>query len=561
MKHLLVVLSMLLFATLASAQSLPPGVTLQAIDGERMLDTTTMTHNYFARNGYTYVSNPYTGAQGWDDPNFFPITIFYGLYADVITQFLALSASVSIAVTSDTDPAIFPNNHIWAIPGGGNPPEIGVNQATAGFHIDESDVGPHIASTPNATQDGRLWSTIQTWNQIYFGDIGGVPMSTYIRPTEGNQGHFTTPNGTKKGIGIYGVDWYWFAWANSGVNGGFNPVSAQVLGNYDSKAPAVTVDQAARGSHYGNMIDVMRSQSNEQNTGGRNDTYTTSGAPAKIPLYVCIENVGPGGLMGSTARQITAAQINWAVWSTLIHGARIVDYFTVAFGHNGGFGNTILPGETISGYDQAKATNALIKQLAPVLNSPFAVNYVTASPHGYNFPTPEGNWLNGGIETMAKYYNNEFYIFADTRASQSVTNISATFTIKNTNATSVTVVNESRTIPITNGGTTFTDVFASASTVHIYQVSGGSGIRPEIVPVKSALVVQFSNPVRNLADIRLGQENGLVSLYDPSGKIVRQLVVKSGRLMVSPSDITLNNGVYFLGVEGTAAMQRIMLVK
>ena len=86
------------------------------------------------------------------------------------------------------------------------------------------------------------------------------------------------------------------------------------------------------------------------------------------------------------------------------------------------------------------------------------------------------SYLSGGIETMAKDYNGQFYIFADTRDSETQTNISATFTIADKNATSVTVVNENRTIPVMNG--VFTDTFATAATVHIYQVNDGTGPPP-----------------------------------------------------------------------------------
>ena len=77
----------------------------------------------------------------------------------------------------------------------------------------------------------------------------------------------------------------------------------------------------------------------------------------------------------------------------------------------------------------------------------------------------------GGLEVMAKDYNGQFYIFADTRDSETRTNIPATFTIADPNATSVTVVGENRTIPVVNG--VFNDTFATAATVHIYQVNDG----------------------------------------------------------------------------------------
>ena len=56
------------------------------------------------------------------------------------------------------------------------------------------------------------------------------------------------------------------------------------------------------------------------------------------------------------------------------------------------------------------------------------------------------------------------------RWSKTLSNQTATFTIKNTGSTRVTVVNENRTIPVTDSGTKFADTFATANTVHIYRV-------------------------------------------------------------------------------------------
>jgi len=78
-------------------------------------------------------------------------------------------------------------------------------------------------------------------------------------------------------------------------------------------------------------------------------------------------------------------------------------------------------------------------------------------------------YTGGNFNNAAGNFSDGYYIFSTVRGSQTQTNIHATFTIANTGATTATVVNESRTLPITNG-TTFTDTFAKASTVHIYQV-------------------------------------------------------------------------------------------
>jgi hypothetical protein len=94
-----------------------------------------------------------------------------------------------------------------------------------------------------------------------------------------------------------------------------------------------------------------------------------------------------------------------------------------------------------------------------------------------------------GIDCCAKYYtggsypattgdtiSNGFYIFASTRYAESNTPIiSASFTVNDPLATSITVIGESRSISFTSGqGTSaavFTDNFDFAWTCRIYRVN------------------------------------------------------------------------------------------
>ncbi len=172
---------------------------------------------------------------------------------------------------------------------------------------------------------------------------------------------------------------------------------------------------------------------------------------------------------------ITPPELNWAVWSSLIHGARGVIYFNHTFAgpalSNDNLASpyfqTVQPGQSVSMYTQVRNTDALIKKMAPVLNSPTALNYVTSSTPGYQNGQTLSNF--SGIEVTAKDENGQFYIFADTRDSETQTNIPATFTLADKNATSVTVVNENRTIAVKNG--VFSDTFTTGATVHIYEVN------------------------------------------------------------------------------------------
>lgn len=106
-----------------STTALPAGVTLQAIDGETMTSSTTMSLNYFSRNNFTYGTNAsvmngtgiWSEGMTWDDPRFYPIGCFYGLYTDTLTQFLDLNLNVSIAVTADSNMTTVANAGVWTI--------------------------------------------------------------------------------------------------------------------------------------------------------------------------------------------------------------------------------------------------------------------------------------------------------------------------------------------------------------------------------------------------------------------------------------------------------------
>jgi hypothetical protein len=205
------------------------------------------------------------------------------------------------------------------------------------------------------------------------------------------------------------------------------------------------------GCRYGDMIDDLR---------GFQTTY-----PAPIAQFV--ENGGPYTEDTSGSYYTTPPQLNWGVWSSIIHGARQLIYFNHTFSGPAisddnmatAYYQTVHSGQTVSMYAQTKATDALVRQMAPYINSPQALGYVTVSPAPQTF---------SGIETRATDRNGTFTIFADTRDAQSTTNISAKFTTADGYTGPVTVVGENRTVQATNG--VFTDTFANGTTVHIYQI-------------------------------------------------------------------------------------------
>ena len=421
-----------------AAQRLPPGVSLQPVDGGP---------NYYANNGFICAA-----AAGWDSPNFFPIGPFLGYVTDQtdINTFKTLGWNTSWNVTANSSAARARANGIWLIQQPGNGMLPGTGSETVGLQsFDEpttfaEGVSTPLGTTPNSVQDGRFWWMNDTWNWIVYGGLSPIGPSSpaHVSSAQVLNSQIATPDGTNRHIDASSLDIYWFAGVVA--QGAFN--ASMVLGV--SKA---TADEIQRGSNYGHVIAQERLA-----TGG--DT----------PIYGIVETGGPYTEDTSPLNYITPPELNWAVWSELINGARGIIYFNCSFAGPGISNNNaktayyqiIQPGQAISINIQIHNTDALIQKLAPVLNSPTALGYVTVAP------APQQS---GGIETMVKVHNGQFYIFADTRYPLKQTNIAATFSIADPNATRVNVVNENRTIPIVSGA--FSDTFATAAAVHIYEVN------------------------------------------------------------------------------------------
>jgi hypothetical protein len=510
---------------------LPAGVTLGQIDGGP---------TYYADNGLTYAHNA-----GWDNPNFFPIGAWAAPInsAGAATRWAALgwntawvpnyasqsiiqANSISLIISVQAGWTLY-TNYAFA-PGAET---VGIE--TFDEPGNRAQFYNGMSTTANSIQDNRFWSVNTTINWILYGQPSGA----------GNQGEWlvaqqTTPNGTTRRIDTSSLDFYAFT-----RNDQYGPPAITAGWGLSGTA---TPGQYRRGFYYGDIIDQQR-------------RYQA----IKTPLAAIIENgcVWPTNTIAYQC--IQPAEMNWAVWESIIHGARALIYFNNSFGSvapsnddmatayyqnpkpmatftGSGSGTSltvssvtgqIFLGDVVSGtgvpagttivsqvsgteggagvyvtskattasaasltatqpislYAQTTATDALVLQLAPVVNASFALGYATVSPpSGERLPLPlaggSGLLTLSGIDIAVHWYQggnvtnrglplvNGAYIFASTRMSEYATNISATFTLADTAATSVAVVGENRTIPVTNG--TFTDTFATAATIHIYQVNG-----------------------------------------------------------------------------------------
>jgi hypothetical protein len=184
---------------------------------------------------------------------------------------------------------------------------------------------------------------------------------------------------------------------------------------------------------------------------------------ARMPVWHVVELGWPfTESAGRGGRRILPEEIRSAVWHAIIAGARGINYFD----HNFGPGTPQSPilGE---GYADnramAKSVNAQIKDLAPVLNSPFVTSGHSAT-----------DTMNGDVRYMVKWSGTKFYVFAGADRGGG----DATFSMPCVgDATAVRLApsslpGEANSIPVSGGS--FTDSFANKNSVHIYRIDGGS---------------------------------------------------------------------------------------
>ena len=197
-------------------------------------------------------------------------------------------------------------------------------------------------------------------------------------------------------------------------------------------------DQCRRPANYGKTVDKVRSM------------ISPSGSK---PVWNFVELGHPSSENESPT--ITAPQVEAAVWSSLIHGARGIIYFNHSFGGSCPTQHILREPCYAQIRGTVQALNARILRMAPVLNAPFADDIVTVT---------------GGADVSAKWYDGHFYLLA---GSTEATSHPATFSLPCVGDATVEVLDERRTIEIRGG--TFSDMFADANAVHLYRVNGGSG--------------------------------------------------------------------------------------
>jgi hypothetical protein len=440
----------------SGSPGLPSGVTLQAIDGGS---------DYYCSHGFTQACR-----DGWDSASFFPIGPFWGNYAGEQSTWTAVDWNTLFYTRSTTDvDDLAANGRYSIVAASGSSPAATPNKNTVGFDSSDepsswSAATSGLAGVPNSLQDGRFWYVNNTWEFAQSGPPSGTPGGAradfFTDP-------LTTPNGSKRHLDMGSIDTYWFSVANDSqypwTRAGGQLYNGGGYGQYP-----LTAAETECGCRYGDMIrPVVGTQVGTQS--GKSQVSWHTKYPGPIFQYIEDSNIGNSGDVA-----ITPPEMNWAVWSSIIHGARGIIYFDHAFGGSCVSDNYVTTtcahsnysGQSTSIYSQMIATDSAVKSYAPEINGETALGYERVSPAPSTF---------GGIETRAVWEPSSsnckglascFYIFADTRDAESASNISATFTTVGKYSGPIPVAGESRSVTATNG--TFSDAFAHGSTVHIY---------------------------------------------------------------------------------------------
>jgi hypothetical protein len=162
------------------------------------------------------------------------------------------------------------------------------------------------------------------------------------------------------------------------------------------------------------------------------------------PVWVFIET---SKLFDNPVGRVTPtnAQIQAEIWHAIIGGAQGIEYFNHNFSGDPTYTQKLLIDPAYASVAAAVAqTNGQIKLLAPVINAPYADNFLTVT--------------SGQVNSMVKYHNGAYYLFVGSRSKSPQT---VTMKLNITGTATASVLNENRTVNDNRSGET---------AVHLYKI-------------------------------------------------------------------------------------------
>lgn len=386
-----------------------------------------------------YGSFPKSG--GWNDHTFFPIGAWWNDYSNdaEVKWDKSVGLNFYVQLNGDEDASLFGANDMFWI-GNNDFGNLSDNDpAWVGNFLDDEVDGRY----PDVN-DG--YAAVQALVDQASPDRFDMINYTAIVSSDYNEAqHISSSHFVNMVAGPVSIDAYFYTgeWCR------------QTGDDYQNhQFGALDQPHCATSASYGQTIRALRERDMSDGVAQPVFTFVESGAP--------YEN----------GRQIAPDQEKGAIWNSLIAGANGIIWFPQSFSGDCMSGSTVRiaqyslqEGCADANIAALQTVNLEVQSFAPVLNTP---------SYEHSFGT--------NLDTMLKWYGNSAYIFsmigggstswADKNADTSKNAQGArTFTLpKGLNrATSVTVLNENRTISVRGGQ--FTDHFAHEYTYHIYKVA------------------------------------------------------------------------------------------
>jgi hypothetical protein len=362
-------------------------------------------------------------AAGWTDPSFFPISVFLGkpsqaaaLKAVGVNTYLAVEdGGETLRAATSQGMSVIAQGDEWT------QQEIGDDDRVVGYFVlDECDMGlggcPGTGDQANLAHQRALADSLRARKDGRFlqANFGNGVLGTFWA-----DGTFAA---MVAGMDVTSVDKYAYTSAHN-----------RSLLQRSPQWPAG--GRPGTSAAYGWLQDEM-------------ERYAAVGGGSAKPNWVFVETGSPLLDEGPDAATIRPEQIEGAVWSSLIHGAQGVAYFQNSDSSVCGYYSLVQCDAARTA--RLTAVNAQVTRLAPVLNS---------QSWAWDF--------RADADTMLKTYGPDAYVFAGLGLTSAPG--SRTFTLPpGVRGSTVTVVDENRTLPVTGGR--FTDSFADEFTHHIYRV-------------------------------------------------------------------------------------------
>lgn len=400
-------------------------------------------------------------AAGWDEPSFFPITVFFGKpETSHVTKLKDAGINTFAPAEHNTSLSPVTSQGLFVIAGGewwGNAQAKADPKVVGSFISDECEMGYGGCDDGIGSKQGDAAHQHRVDRQRSMLEDAN---SSFNDNSRFNMANF--------GNGILRT--YWGGDTHMQQHVRMMDVTSADKYTYTSPPIAEIMDGGHDAPDWPNGVPIPRAYS----YGWQADQMKRFQDPSRLrPVWTFVETFRPF-LTESNAKNITPEQLSGAVWSAIIHEARGISYFQ----HNNapsGCTATYSIVDCPAVHAAVKSINAKVTSLAPVINTQSYYN-TEETINGFKFYRYR---FNNGTDTMLKTYNGSAYIFAglgmkcnNTSCTSGTVDAtgSKTFTLPNgVNGTSVEVVGENRTLPVTNRQ--FTDSFPQEYTNHVYRIT------------------------------------------------------------------------------------------